>query len=374
MVAMNPEYLIHNLDEVFSPGLVFYPNLIRQNIASIVQTVKEPSRLCPHVKTHKTREIVQLELDAGITMHKCATIAEAEMLAQIGVPEVLISYPLVGPNVARLALLTNKYPLTQFGTLFDSLEGLQELAQKLAQVTRKVFLYLDVNVGQDRTGIVLGDAALVLYQEACALPQFVVRGLHVYDGHNHQEARSEREKSVQSILEGVLAFRKTLEAKGLSVDQLICGGTPTFPVWASHDVPGLICSPGTFVLHDHGYGTRYPDLPKMVPAALVITRLISKPLPDRVTFDLGTKAIASDPPAGKRLALLNIPGEVILQNEEHLVVKTDASARLPIGMVGYAVPSHVCPTVALHRFASIVENNRVVGTWDIVARDRQLTV
>ncbi len=371
---MNPEYLIHNSDEVFSPALVFYPNLIRQNIASIVQTIQDPSRLCPHVKTHKTREIVQMELQAGITMHKCATIAEAEMLAQLRVPNVVISYPLVGPNIKRLYQLVSQYPETQFATLFDSPEGLNMLAEGLATVPRRVHLYLDVNVGQNRTGIALGEEAHRLYRQAYEIPQFVVRGLHVYDGHNHQESRVEREQAVQQILGRVLNFRRMSEERGYHVEQLICGGTPTFPIWAASKTPGIICSPGTFVLHDQGYGSRYPDLPKMIPAALVVTRLISKPLPDRVTFDLGTKAIASDPPAGKRLTLLNISGEVLMQNEEHLVVQTPQSETLALGTLGYAVPTHVCPTVALHRFAYIVENNQVTGKWEIAARDRQITV
>src|SRR5829696_8530277 len=78
-MRMNPAYLIENVDEVFSPALVFYKDLIRANIAEVVRIAGSPKRLCPHVKTHKCREIIRLQLDAGITTHKCATVAEAEM-------------------------------------------------------------------------------------------------------------------------------------------------------------------------------------------------------------------------------------------------------------------------------------------------------
>ena len=85
------------------------------------------------------------------------------------------------------------------------------------------------------------------------------------------------------------------------------------------EFPGLECSPGTFVLYDHGYGSKYADLSGLVPAALLLTRVISRPSATRVTFDLGYKAVASDPPAGKRCVLLNVPEyTVVLQNEEHL--------------------------------------------------------
>jgi D-serine deaminase-like pyridoxal phosphate-dependent protein len=173
----------------------------------------------------------------------------------------------------------------------------------------------------------------------------------------------------------VLRLRQALEAEGLPVPRVVAGGTPTFPVFARLDVPGLECSPGTLVLHDHGYGTRYPDVSGFTPAALLLTRVVSRPTPTRVTFDLGYKAVASDPPAGKRLVLLGVDDyEAVLQNEEHLVIETPAAGRFRPGDEVLAIPTHICPTCALHRQAYVVEGGKVTGTWDIVARDRVLTV
>src|SRR5436309_15078191 len=100
---MNSMYAIHDTSAVYSPGLLFYKDLIRRNIATAIEMAGGTDRLRPHVKTHKTREIVRMELDAGITKHKCATLAEAEMLAGCGVPDVLLAYPMVGPNCRRMA-------------------------------------------------------------------------------------------------------------------------------------------------------------------------------------------------------------------------------------------------------------------------------
>src|SRR6266542_6361781 len=116
---MNPTYKLADEAGVFSPSLVLYPELIRRNIARVVEMAGGPQRLRPHVKTHKTREIARMLLDAGVTKHKCATIAEAEMLATTGAPDVLIAYPLVGPNLGRLAELIRKYPGTTCSTLID---------------------------------------------------------------------------------------------------------------------------------------------------------------------------------------------------------------------------------------------------------------
>ena len=120
---------------------------------------------------------------------------------------------------------------------------------------------------------------------------------------------------------------------------------------------------------------RRADLAGFGPAALLLTRVISRPTSTRVTFDLGYKAVASDPPAGKRLVLLDVPGyEAVLQNEEHLVVETPAAGQFKPGDERLAIPTHVCPTVAMHQRAYVVEGGRVVGTWDVTGRDRVINV
>src|SRR5271166_3678434 len=98
---MHQRYTVTDTSSIFSPALLFYKDLIRNNIAEAVRIAGDPSRLRPHVKTHKTPEIVRLCLDAGITKHKCATLAEAEMLATSGAQDIFLAYPLVGPNCGR---------------------------------------------------------------------------------------------------------------------------------------------------------------------------------------------------------------------------------------------------------------------------------
>jgi D-serine deaminase-like pyridoxal phosphate-dependent protein len=235
---------------------------------------------------------------------------------------------------------------------------------------------VDLDVGQHRTGIAVGDGALALYEKAAKLPGLTPEGLHAYDGHNNQEQRADREAAVRAALGPVLELRAELERRGLPVPRVVAGGTPAFPVYAAiRDVPGLECSPGTYVLHDHGYGSKYPDLTGVTPAAVLLTRVISRPTPNRVTFDLGTKAVASDPAMPKRAHLLDVPDAAVVgHNEEHLVVETPAADRFTPGDVAYALPGHVCPSVALHREALIAEGGKVVGRWVIAARDRMLTV
>src|SRR5438552_10802452 len=110
---MSPPSAVRDTSGIFSPALLFYKDLIRRNIAEAVRIAGDPERLRPHVKTHKTREITRLALEAGVTKHKCATLAEAEVLAGCGMPDVFVAYPMVGPNCRRFAALARAYPATR---------------------------------------------------------------------------------------------------------------------------------------------------------------------------------------------------------------------------------------------------------------------
>ncbi|MFL5241611.1 MAG: D-TA family PLP-dependent enzyme [Gemmataceae bacterium] len=372
---MRPDYTLADPSSVFSPALLFYRDLIQRNLARALAIAGSPDRLRPHAKTHKTREIVRMALDAGVAKHKCATPAEAEMLAQCGAKDVLLAYPVVGPNCGRLARLAAGYPECRFAVLGDDMGALKSLSDAMTAAAQEVDVMVDLDVGQHRTGVAVGESAVHVYENIARLPGLRPGGLHIYDGHNHQENPAERRAAVHRLLEPVLHLRQQLEQRGLPVPRLVVGGTPTFPIYAKLDYPGLECSPGTCLVHDHGYGSRFLDVEGFTPAAVLLTRVISRPTANRITVDLGYKAVSSDPPAGKRCHLLNVPDYVGgLQNEEHFVVETPAAERFSAGDVIYAIPTHICPTIALHRQALIVENRQVTGAWDIVARDRVLTI
>src|SRR5438445_10338095 len=126
--SMNPQYFIADTSALYSPGLVFYKDLIHHNIAHAITIAGSPDRLRPHVKTHKTREIVRMQMEAGIQKHKCATLAEAEMLAQCGVPDIFLAYNMVGPNCARLAKLIKAFPESEFAVTADHPAQVEALA------------------------------------------------------------------------------------------------------------------------------------------------------------------------------------------------------------------------------------------------------
>jgi D-serine deaminase-like pyridoxal phosphate-dependent protein len=128
------------------------------------------------------------------------------------------------------------------------------------------------------------------------------------------------------------------------------------------------------ILHDAGYTAAFPDLHFEI-AATLFTRVVSRPARDRMTLDLGSKACASDPPLEKRVVFPDLPGaRVLLQNEEHLVLETQLAERYRPGDELQAFPGHICPTTALHRQVYVIREGRIVDRWNVIARDRCLTI
>jgi len=357
-------YSISDVERLDTPALVVFPDRVKENIRQAVMMVGDVARLRPHVKTHKSPETTKLMLEAGIRSFKCATIAEAEMLAQAGAPDVLLAYQPIGPKAVRFAALVKKYPGVRWGCLVDNVEA----ARGMVNAGLEADVWLDLNVGMDRTGIAPGPEAVVLYKEVLGLRGLRPVGLHAYDGHIRATDLAERKRQCDEGFAKVVALRDEI-GEELAI---IAGGSPTFPIHARR--VGVQCSPGTFVYWDKGYSDSFPEQP-FVPAALVITRVISLRGDSRLCLDLGHKSIAPENELGRRVHFLNAPQlRAVGQSEEHLVVEAGKGHGYRIGDILYGLPYHICPTVALYERAFTIEGGKVSGQIRNIARDRILSV
>ncbi len=371
---MHPRYRIADTSALNSPSLLVFREVLEDNLKKMIAIAGGPQRLRPHCKTHKIRQIIEWELTLGIDKHKCATLAEAEMLAQAGVKDMLLAYNLVGPNIRRAVAFQEAYPEVSLRVTADHPRPLAELAAAMQAAGRTIGVLLDIDTGLRRTGLPVSLEAEELYQRIMETPGVTADGLHVYDGQNHQTSLEERRQAVNAGWEPVLELRERLLSRGLPVPRVVAGGTGSFPIYAQMELPGLELSPGTCVFHDAGYGDMFPDL-DFAPAAMLLTRVISRPAPDRLTLDLGYKAVSGDQPAGRRVRFPDLPNaKEVLHNEEHLVLETPEAQRYEPGDELLAIPRHICPTSALHKEVYVVSEGQANECWPVVARDRQLTI
>jgi D-threonine aldolase len=365
---MKSWFTINDTSTLDSPALVIYPERVKANIQLAISMAGDINRLRPHIKTNKSSGAINLMIAAGISKFKCATIAEAELLGQCGSGDVLLAYQPSGPKLQRFISVIKKYPSTSYSCITDSVSAVMEQSIAFAAAGLNVPVYIDLNVGMNRTGIVPGEEANLLYSFLSSAPGVTAAGLHAYDGHIRGEDMNTRTKACDEAFGLVSDFKKQLEVAGLNVPVIIAGGSPTFPIHAKRK--GIECSPGTFIYWDKGYVTGCPEQ-SFLPAALVISRIVSLPSASKVCTDLGHKSIGSENEMSRRVFFLNADElQPVSHSEEHLVADATPDHSYKVGDILYGLPWHICPTVALYERAFIVEKGNITGEWNQEARDR----
>jgi D-serine deaminase-like pyridoxal phosphate-dependent protein len=128
------------------------------------------------------------------------------------------------------------------------------------------------------------------------------------------------------------------------------------------------------LLWDYGYNSFLQEQ-GFECAAVLLTRVISKPKEGIITTDLGHKSVSAENPINKRIFFLNLDEyEVKSQSEEHLVVEVKDWDDIKVGDVLYGIPYHICPTVALYDEANVIEEGNLVDKWNITARRKKITI
>ena len=366
----NDWYIFQDVTSVDSPALILYKDRIAENITRLVNSIDDVNRLRPHIKTHKSPAVSAMMLKAGIQKFKCATIAEAEMLASAGAKDILLAYQPVGPKAERLAALCKTFSSATIACLIDNIDTAQALNQVFRSHQATIGVYIDLNVGMNRTGIVPA-LALDLFNACKSLQHIRIIGLHAYDGHLRDPDMNIRTKQCDEAFAPVFKLRDDIE-KQFGKMVIVAGGTPTYSIHSKRK--SIECSPGTFIYWDKGYEQILQEQ-HYLHAALVITRIISIPVKGVICADLGHKAIASENPLQNRVYFLNAPDiKPTGHSEEHMIFSTEHPEKYKVGDVLYGVPHHVCPTVALHDEAVVVESNRIIDRWSNASRKRKISL
>ena len=368
-----------------SPSLVIYADVLRQNVERVIKACGGAQRWQPHIKTVKSKAIIEELINSGVKQFKCATSREAELLGQTlrgrrdGPFEVVVSYPHTGPTLARIAAAARacrygdgdaEEDIVSWAVIVEDVAGAREVVE--AGRTRDPLLnigsfdedrpvaldvYLDINPGMNRTGCPLENAL----ETARAIRAEVgerFSGLHMYDGHaggllkEHAGDRRKLDAALFPLYDKLLEIDAALGA----TCTLITAGTPALLSSVAH--AGLAAtgrhrvSAGTIVLGDL---RSFDECPVgLEPAAVVVSRCVSNPTAGVYTLDAGVKALAAD--AGDPLCQIIGKTDYTLRkaSEEHLPVECASIAK---GDVLYLVPKHICPTVNLAETALWVEDD-----------------
>jgi D-serine deaminase-like pyridoxal phosphate-dependent protein len=375
MIAMDfalETYAVKDAARIVTPALLIYPEIVDQNIRITLGMVgNDPQRWRPHVKTAKLEAVIRRMLAHGIRNFKCATTLELLTVCQAGAEDVLVAFAMTGANARRVLELAEQFPSTRVSVLVEA------TGQLAAWRDSGIGIFVDVNPGMNRTGM-NPDRGLEIVK-LCQQSGPALRGLHWYDGHISSGEPDERRAVAHRGYDKLMEVIQTVQASGCNVGEVITSGTPVAPygyTYRGFQNASFIhrISPGTVVYNDTtslkqlaGFGYQ--------PAALVLTTVISHPLPEKITCDAGHKSVSAD--AGvPTCAVIGHP-ELIPQkpSEEHLPIEVPFGEPVPaIGENLYLIPRHVCPSVNNFDEALMIVNGLVTAVEKVSARGHETSL
>ena len=325
----------------------------------------------PHGKAHKTWEIARRQLGLGAIGLTAAKLGEAEAFVDSGVEDVFIAYPLIGDRkLERFVRLTER---ARVRFEVDSFEGASGASAFLSRRGVRAEVLLSVDGGAGRSGVASLPEAVDLALRIADLPNLDVVGIMSYG--NAYGTRDPEEQRRIGVEEGryAVAAARDLAAASVPVQVVSVGSTPT----ARHvvTVEGVTeLRAGNYVFYDLkqvSLGAATLD----DCALTVLATVVSHPRPERYVLDCGIKALAGEDYGWSTWGRpMERPDLVIGRaTEEHGMVEIgpdDADPRWRIGDRVRIVPNHACGLVNMHDELTVVDGDRVVDRWPVVARGR----
>ena len=355
-----------SLDEIDTPALLVDLDVMETNIEKMAERfMGMPSDLRPHAKTHKTPIITQKQIEAGAIGVTCAKLGEAETMAEAGIRDILIANQVVGePKVTRLMSLAKHSDVIV--AVEDSL-NVRHLAERAREKGVKLNVLVEVDVGNNRCGVMPGKPALKLAREVQGYPSLNLRGLMGYEGFcQFISDMDEKKRKVTDAMDKLVGSKDALEDAGIGVEIVSAGGTGTHMISGRH--PGVTeIEAGSYVFMDARY-SQVPGLEGFGHAISVLSTIISTSHKGKVICDAGLKTITFEfgmsPVKGRDDA------RYVRPNEEHGHIEVDPSFDLRPGDKFELIPTHCCTNTNLYDHLHCVRDGRLEAVWRIQGRGR----
>ncbi len=356
-----------------TPALLVDLDQLQANIEKMAEYCRgHGCALRPHAKTHKCPEVARRQLAAGARGVSVATVPEAEAMVAAGITGVHLTSPIVEPGkIARMVALAKKDPSVMLAAGHPREADL--LAEAAMSEGVRLNILVDLDVGDHRTGIAPGRAAVELAERIDRCKSLRIRGLQAYSGRSsHVIGFPERKAASRTAMSLAVETRDLFRAKGLDSAILSGGSTGTYNI--DSELPGGIeLQAGSYVYMDNGYraiGSRTgeSDYNDFAPSLTVLTTVVSASTPDRVTVDAGIKAFATDSggkPRAKDREGLNYQ----FGGDEFGIITAQPGAALPkLGDRLEFFVTHCDPTVNLYDRIHAVRGDAVEAVWPVIAR------
>jgi D-serine deaminase-like pyridoxal phosphate-dependent protein len=357
-----------SVQELETPSVIIDTEQMERNLVDMADFCrKQGIKLRPHSKTHKIPELALKQIDQGAVGVCTQKVSEAQVMIEGGVKDIFVSNEIVDPGKLRLfARLSEKARLS---LCVDSVEGVRNLSTAAQESGVELSCLVDIDCGMHRCGVSPHEASK-LASIISSSKNLVFKGIMGYEGHVGGFPRNEWPGRVREAMAIVSDAKREIHQRGLSVDNVIVGGTPTAKISGTYpDVTEI--TPGEYIFYDYGHVET--GLVKMNDVAIsVLCTVISRPEESRAVIDGGLKTFDFDQgeyPGLRKRDKLN--AKVVHFSEEHGVLQlNDAESKkeMQIGKKFEFVPYHVCTCVNLHNSLIFVRNGRVERAVVVLGR------
>jgi D-serine deaminase-like pyridoxal phosphate-dependent protein len=354
---------------------------LRANIARMQALASHAGvRLRPHAKTHKSPEIARMQLDAGAVGICCAKLGEAEVFADHGITDIRLPYPVNPSNADRVLALLDR---VQLSIIVDDEDVAGDWSSAMSRAGKQLDILVKIDVGFHRCGMDPASADLVeRITRISRLPGLASKGILSHAGHAyHATSPYELAAITATETEIMIGLADRLRSAGIAVDEVSVGSTPTASFAPSQR--GITeMRPGNYVFYDRtqvGLGSAtIADC-----AMFIVASVVSRPAPDRVILDCGSKTLTSDGARG----FADAPGHglvflassedtpdprIIVErlSEEHATCRVPVDSPLRPGDRVRVLPNHSCPVTNLMDSVWLAEAEGTMRRLPIAARGR----
>jgi D-serine deaminase-like pyridoxal phosphate-dependent protein len=361
------------VEAIDTPALTVDLHRMEENILRVHRATFDAGlEIRPHVKSHKTPEIAQLQIEAGAVGITCAKIGEAEVMSTGGIDDIFIAYPLVGETkMRRLVALAKRTP--KLSIAVESLEAARQASEAFTSAGMELEVMIEVDAGAGRTGVA-PEEAVTFADQVAEMPALQIVGVMGYASHFAYSRRGE-----DALIEGAAEEARvigqiadSLASAGHEMRRISGGSTPAAGRYQL-DCGLTEIRSGTYIFYDRNQ-VDIGSAPMEQVALSVLSTCVSTPTEERAIIDAGTKGLSQqvgDYSDGYGW-LPEIEGAKVFKiNDEHGFVDVASAARqLTIGEKVRVVPPRAPTCLNLYDWIYAVRDGVVEDVWRVAARGR----
>ncbi len=363
---------INSIEMLDTPALLLNLSILEKNLDEI-NFIARNNRIQwrPHIKTHKSILIAKMQIAKGACGITVAKLDEAEIMANAGIHDILIAYPISSPQ--KLHRLRQLAEFAKITAAIDSLEQAKIVNEAFAG-SDPLTVWLKIDSGLHRCGVEVEEVE-ALATEISKLTNLHLNGVFTHAGHSYAATTIEQIKEVaEHEAKTVLESAKLCEAVGHKILHRSVGSTPTFKYGA--EIEGITeIRPGNAAFYDMcqvGLGVASHQQ-----CALTVLSSVVSVKKDRIIFDTGSKALSLDQGAHGNKSVVGY-GKVLEHpeitiarlSEEHGIATIREETDLQLTDKVQIIPNHACVVANLFQEYNVHRSGEIVATWTVDARGK----